>query len=64
MATVTRAQAMRNAGAVLAAARAHMATLTPEQAAQEAYVPGGPTVEELAQRIRDLRAASSKTTAA
>ncbi len=52
----TYEQAIQDAAHILAAARAHLATLTPEQAAAEAYSPGGPSIEELAARIRLLRA--------
>lgn len=51
-----RATAINNAGQILANTWAHLATLTPQQWADEAYVPGGPTREELAARIRRLRA--------
>lgn len=50
-----RAVAMRNAGRVLAAARARLAVVTPEQAAEQAHVPGGPSREQLAARVRQLR---------
>lgn len=47
--------AIEGAGRILAAGYAHMDSLTPDEAAREAYVPGGPTVEELAERIRARR---------
>ncbi|MQY04134.1 hypothetical protein [Actinomadura macrotermitis] len=53
---VTREQAMENAGRILAEARVHMATLTAREAAEEAFVPGGPSIDELEERIRALRA--------
>lgn len=46
---------MRAAGAVLAAARAEQDNRTPRQAAEAAYVPGGPSVEELERRITARR---------
>lgn len=59
----TRAEAIRACARILAAAHAHMATLTAEEAALEAHVPGGPSVEELAAKIRKLRAESARTAA-
>ena len=47
-------QAIDGAAQILADARARLATLTPRQAAEEAYVPGGPSVDELETRIRAL----------
>ncbi|MDN3356029.1 hypothetical protein [Actinomadura sp. DC4] len=52
----TYAQAIADAAQVLADARAHRDSLTPEQAAAEAYVPGGMPVEEIAALIRRHRA--------
>jgi hypothetical protein len=49
------------AGLVLAQARARRDSLTPEEAAAEAYVPGGPSVEELTDRIRAMRAPAAPT---
>jgi hypothetical protein len=46
---------IREAGRILARARARRDSLPVEQAAAEAYVPGGPSVDELADRIRALR---------
>ncbi len=59
----TKAEAVRACARILAAAHAHMATLTAEEAAREAYIPGGPTVEELAAEIRRRRAQSARTAA-
>jgi hypothetical protein len=53
---IPRAEAMRRAGRVLAQARARIAAQTPEQAADAAYIPGGPSREQLAARVRELRA--------
>lgn len=41
------------AAAAQAAAIERLATRDPHEAAQAAYVPGGPSVEQLEQRIRD-----------
>lgn len=51
----TREEAIEAAGRVWAAACARQAALTPREAAQEAYVPGGPSVDELEARIRARR---------
>ncbi len=52
--------AVSEAGRILARARVRRDSLPVEQAAAEAYVPGGPSVDELADRIRALRAATEK----
>lgn len=49
-------QAIDAAAQVLADVRARMAALTPRQAAEEAYVPGGPSVDDLEAKIQELRA--------
>lgn len=49
-----RAQAIWAAGAVLARRRQLLIERTPRESALAAYVPGGPSVEELEQRITDL----------
>lgn len=51
----TRAEALAAAGRVLAEARARRDSLSPEEAARAAYVPGGRSVEELAAIIREQR---------
>lgn len=43
------------AAQLFAAARARRDSLSPEEAARQAYVPGGPSVEEIAALIRELR---------
>lgn len=53
---VTRADAIRDAARILAETDAQVARLTPDEVARLAYVPGGPSVEELAARIRARRA--------
>jgi len=50
-----RQQAISAAGRVWAAGCARQAALTPREAAEEAYVPGGPSVDELERRIRRRR---------
>lgn len=52
----TYEDAVTAAAQILTDVRARMATLTPRQAAVEAYVPGGPSIDELETRIRALRA--------
>lgn len=47
--------AVAGAAQILANVRARLATIPPRQAAEEAYVPGGPSVDELEARIRALR---------
>lgn len=56
-ANAIRAKAMRDAGQIFADACARIARQTPEEAARAAYVPGGPSVDELAAKVRRLRAA-------
>jgi len=55
---VTQDQAVQEAGAALARARAAQAELTPRQAAEAAFLPGGPSVDELEARIRARRGLS------
>lgn len=58
---MTTSKQIAAAGQALAAARARRDSLTPEQAAAEAHVPGGPTVEELTERIRAQRESESES---
>lgn len=60
----TRADAIAAAAWILAAARAERDAMTPDAAARAAYVPGGPSVAELAARIRAHRAAARAGAAA
>jgi hypothetical protein len=53
--TITREECIAGAGRALAAGRARRDALSPLEAAREAYLPGGPSVEELAARIRAQR---------
>lgn len=53
--TITREDCIAAAGRALAAGRARRDSLSPRQAAEEAYVPGGPSVEQLEARIRAQR---------
>lgn len=55
----SREEAIQAAGRILAEACARQDRLSPEAAAREAHVPGGPPVEELAERIRQQRAGAS-----
>lgn len=48
-------QAVAEAARIYAEATAHQATLTAREAAIEAYVPGGRSVDELEDMIRRLR---------
>ena len=54
---MNRADAIIAAGRALAGAIARRDALSPRAAAEEAFVPGGPSVEEIEQRIRARRAA-------
>lgn len=58
----TKQQAIAAAAQVLANARAHMATLTDQQAAAEAYVPGEDHAAKVA-KIRRLRAQTVRVAA-
>ncbi|WP_326646575.1 hypothetical protein OG884_18280 [Streptosporangium sp. NBC_01755] len=49
-------QAIGGAASILGRARGVRDSLTPEEAAERAYVPGGPSREEIAALIRQLRA--------
>lgn len=49
-------QAVSAAARILGRARAKRDALSPEEAAGRAYVPGGPSVEEIAELIRQHRA--------
>lgn len=60
----TYTQAIADAAQVLADARAHRDSLTPEQAAAEAYVPGGRSVEDIAALIRHQRTEARQRIAA
>lgn len=50
---------IETAGRILAAARERRDSLTPQQAAQAAHIPGGPSVEHLAEQIRRQRQAAA-----
>lgn len=53
-------RAIDGAAQILADVRAQLAAQTPEQAADAAYVPGGPSREEIAAKVRALRAQSRR----
>lgn len=57
-------QAITGAARILTDVRAHLATLTAEQAADAAYIPGGPSREQLAARVRELRAQTRRASRA
>lgn len=48
----TRQEAIAAAGRILARARADLLEKSPRESAEAAYVPGGPSVDELQARIR------------
>lgn len=50
----TRTEAIAAAGRVFARAKADLLEKPPRESAEAAYVPGGPSVDELEQRIRAL----------
>jgi hypothetical protein len=52
---MTRTDAISAAGRVLARARYLLMELSPRESAMAAYVPGGPSVDDLERRIRALR---------
>jgi anti-sigma factor ChrR (cupin superfamily) len=52
----TREQALRDLGDLVAEIGAVIERLTPEEAARRAWHPGGPSVDVLADQIRDGRA--------
>lgn len=60
----TREQALRELGRVVAASFAITRNLTPLEAAQRAWHPGGPAVEVLAGQIAEDRAACQRPAAA
>jgi hypothetical protein len=53
--SVTKEECLAAAGAALAEAVAEFEARTPREAAEAAYRPGGPSVEELEARIRAQR---------
>lgn len=59
-----RDEAIAAAGRALADAIARRDALPPRAAAEEAHVPGGPSIDELEQRIRARRAAQRAPVAA
>lgn len=54
--TVTADEAFEEAGRIWAAGCARQAALSPREAAEEAYVPGGPSVDDIETAIRVERA--------
>lgn len=56
----TREQALRDLGRVIAESAAITSKLTPREAAERAWHPGGPSVDELTELIRADREAATK----
>lgn len=56
----TREQALNDLGSIVAAEIERIDSLTPEEAARQAWRPGGPSEAELADRLRTLRARRSQ----
>lgn len=52
---MTRDECVRAAGEVLADINYLIATRSPRESAEAAYVPGGPSLDELEARIREMR---------
>ncbi|WP_263251617.1 hypothetical protein [Saccharopolyspora rosea] len=52
---ITREEAIKAAGEVLARARAERDALPPRQAAERAHYRGGPPIEEIERQIREMR---------
>lgn len=59
---MTEEQAIESAGAILARARADQASRTPAEAADAAFVPGGPSREEIEATIRARRGMPARST--
>ncbi len=60
---VTRDEAIQACAVVLAHCADELSRMTPEAVAEQAYVPGGPSREEIAERFRALRDKSRATAA-
>lgn len=58
MSTAPSEEALERAGRIWAAGCARQAALSPREAAEEAYVPGGPSLAELEAAIRAERLAA------
>lgn len=59
----TREQAIAAAAQIVADTDAYLATLSPQQIAEQAWLPGGPTKTEIADKVRQLRAQSARPAA-
>ena len=55
----TKTQAVADAGRILAEARARRDAMTVREAAEAAYTPGGPSVDDLARLIGGWRSVGS-----
>lgn len=60
----TKAQALRDAGRVIAGAMAELASMTPREAAERVWQAGGPSVDELAARAAAYGICRADTAAA
>ncbi len=60
---VTRDEAIQSCAVVLAHCADELSRMTPEAVADQAYVPGGPSREEIAARFRALRDKTRATAA-
>ncbi len=60
---VTRDEAIKSCAIVLAHCADELSRMTPEAVAEQAYVPGGPSREEIAAQFRALRDESRVTAA-
>lgn len=58
----TKDEAIAAAGAIAAQAYQDLVERSPRESAEAAYVPGGPPVEELERRIRELLGLPATTT--
>lgn len=59
MSSPKRAEAIAAAGQILARAWAAFFERSPRESAEAAYVPGGPSIEEIERRIRALLAGNT-----
>lgn len=60
---MTRDEAIQAAGRELAHIKFQLATRTPRESAEAAFVPGGPSLDELEARIREIRGESRRAAA-
>ncbi len=60
---MTREECIQAAGRELARIRWQLATRTPRESAEAAWVPGGPSLDELENRIRVIRGEQGRAAA-